>query len=177
MQNYFLRRKIKRLIIEATEIIYSGQSEISSFIEKNFIGNKSGRDLIYSYVAAKIASELIVPVDKLDIEQALQKINSFSLEYLKAKTSANFDDEKFCKTFIELLKAETYSGLAKREFELAIDKKWYDQDKYSLKGMIYIMKISLKRPLTIQEQEFVKSSYEKIQKSNEIVENLKKEIN
>jgi hypothetical protein len=174
IQNFFLKRKIKKLIIQATEIIYSGQSEITSFIEKNFISNKSGRDLIYSYVAAKIASELIVPVDKLDIEQALQKINSFNL---RAKTSSNFDDEKFCKTFIELLKAETYYVLAKREFELAIDKKRYDQDKYSLKGMIYIMKISLKRPLTIKEQEFVKSSYEKIQRSNDVVENLKKEIN
>lgn len=161
IKEIFLKLKIKRLIIEATKIIYSGQTDLTSFIDKNFISTKSGRDLIYSYVAVKIASELIVPADKLDIDKALRKINSFRLEYLKAKIASNFDDEKFCKTFIELLKAETLSALGKKDFELAIDKKSYEQDKYSLKGMLYIMKISLKRPLTIEEQESVKISYEK----------------
>jgi hypothetical protein len=57
IKNAIRRRKIKSLLKIVTEIIYSNEQDLNSHLENKFLQNKSGLDLLLSYLVIRMVAE------------------------------------------------------------------------------------------------------------------------
>jgi hypothetical protein len=159
LRKYFLRQKIKKFIELAAAAIYSEQFDMEFLVKKLSSSNES-IDLLRVYVAIQIATRLIGPISKNDIDYALDELHS---------SEQHLNEPEF-KTILGLHKnlAEIY-WIKKTEFILEA-KLSYKTNEYSYEGMIYKLENAMKGPATSQEREKYKKLAKEIYEAEQKLE-------
>lgn len=158
IKKYFRRNKIRKLVKNITEAIYTEEYRLESLINR-FSDKNNLLSLLQCYIAIKVASELNEPISN-------EIINNATDEFLTA--SKNIANRK---AFDELLKL--HKDLAKicfLEKMIAILERQqiYDTDKYTYEGLIYTVERNQKGPTSSIERE----KYKKL--ANEYKEAVRK---
>jgi hypothetical protein len=143
IRRYFIERKIRKLISQATNIIYSEPSDLIEAIERNLTSKQKPFDLLCAYIAIRIAADAKSEIKKADIDYALQELCSQRL---------SFNNQEEYKAVIGRLKSDTQISLLRTAMNLLISRTAYEADEYSLDGMIYRAAKAKKGPLSHEER-------------------------
>ncbi len=163
IEEFFIKRKLKRLIKEANKVIYSGKENINELLQKEFIKNKNGFDLKLSYLAIIVASEFCDYIEiknVLFVESLYWNIESNNLMNASAKLSSY--KAKINIYSIDLMKATAELILAKRRIKHHEAEILYKNSPNSKLGMRYFISSCEKRPITIEEDQNLEETYNKL---------------
>ena len=74
VKRQLLGRRMRQLISQATEHIYSEQSDNISTLLTSLSGGTGGIDLARAYIAIHIAARLVDPLSDSDVDNAVQQL-------------------------------------------------------------------------------------------------------
>jgi hypothetical protein len=144
IKKFFIKRKMKRLIKHATEIIYSKRCGLFEVLNREMVGNIEYYDLLCTYIAFEVASDLKFPLNKRHIDYALEELAS---PYIQLETLEEYQNT------LSIFKAKAEVSLAKLEIDFLINKIAFDNNEYSYDGIKYKMEQAKKGPLSLKENE------------------------
>lgn len=143
IMKYFTRKKIRKLVENITEAIYSEEYRLESLINK-FADKNNLLSKLQWYIAIKVASELNEPINNKIINNAMDDFLTASKSILHRKT---FDELlKSYKDLAEICFLEKMITILERQ-------QIYDTDKYTYEGLIYAVEKNRKGPTSSIERE------------------------
>lgn len=139
LKKYFEQKKMKSLIKQATETIYSEQFDFDSILKKLL----TQTDKLQALIAIKFATYINEPIGKEDIKQAIEEINS-------AKNDLKEEGEM--KAFLKILQESTEVDWLERTKTILEGKLALKQNKYSYQASIYHLESIKKGPASSKEK-------------------------
>ncbi len=140
LRKYLQYRKMKSLIKQATEAIYSEKFDFDSILEKMLYQT----DKLNSLIAIKFAVFINEPLNKDDIKQALEEVQL---------AKGDMKDDDVMQTFLRLLQESTELDWLNRTELILKGKLAFKQNKYSYEGAIYHLENAKKGPASIKERD------------------------
>ena len=148
LRRLFVAHKIKKLIKCATIIIYTEQSDLINYLERDLVAGKKPFDLLCAYIAIRIAAEARTPLEKADIDNTLKELYSSKL---------SFQNHEEYEAVVDFLKTKAKQSLLIAEIEFLIGKTAYDANNYSYEGIMYSAAKANKGPLSFEERKKFKT--------------------
>ena len=143
IKKFFVSKKIRRLVANITEAIYSEKYTMESLINK-FADKNNLLSKLQCYIAIKVASELNEPISNEIINNATDDFLITSKSILYRKT---FDELfKSHKDLAEICFLEKMIAILERQ-------QIYNTDKYTYEGLIYAVEKNRKGPSSGVERE------------------------
>lgn len=140
LKKIFQYRKMKSLIKQATETIYSEQFDFENILKR--LTGKS--DELTALMAIKFGVYLDEPVSKDDIKEAIKEVQLSKIE---------FKEERQMEVFLKSLKDDTELDWLERTKSILEGKLAYKQNEYSYEAAIYHLEKLKKGPSTAKEKE------------------------
>lgn len=123
---YFLKKQLARLIKQATQAIYSEQFDLNELTK--ILNSNKNIDLLKTYIAVQVATGLVLPLEKNEIDKALEVFLSF-------KKMLQYSEE--CENILELHKFKAEKNLLKLKIDFVIGKIAFEANEFSYEGIIY----------------------------------------
>lgn len=136
---YFQFRKMKSLIKQATETIYSEQFDYENIVRKL----SSQTNTLQALIAIKYAVYTDEPIEKVDIRQALDEVVS---------AEQDVEEGREMEIFLGLLKESTEVDWLRRTEAILEGKLANKKNKYSYEAAIYHLESIKKGPATLKEK-------------------------
>lgn len=159
IRKIFLVWKIRRLIKNATRLIYSENFDFNDLV-KHLTDNTNSNNLLRAYIAIRIAAE-----KKLNKTAQMSDI----LKEMRA-SEVLLTAPELHQTIFDLRKAEAQKSLVQAEMEFYMDRL---APEFSFRGIIYAAEKNKQGPLTQKEYNQFKSLSEQQGEVEQQIKNIK----
>ena len=159
IRKFFLVWRLRRLIKNATRLIYSEKFDINDLL-KHLTNNTNRNNLLRAYIAIRIAAE-----KKLNKTAQMPDI----LKEIHA-SEVLLTAPELHQTVFDLRKVEAQKSLVQAEMEFYMDRL---APEFSFRGIIYTAEKNKKGPLTQKEYNQFKSLSEQLDEVEQQIKNIK----
>ena len=142
VKNPLLARRMRQLISEAVEALYSEQFDAMDALVASFSDGKGGSHLLRAYIAISVAARMSEPLSDADVEGAVRQLLALESHVNRA----HFDE------VLDVYKELAELHWQRRHMAILRGKLADQRDEDSYEGMLYRGEREMRGPATAEQR-------------------------